>query len=188
MKAKERIERYGIAAYIKMRGIKPSPQWKYFYKAKYPEAPVELDITHPEISKRQKRYWQKVKALSKGRDMSIKEARTFFKGERKEGRIRLIKQGEGYQLYMNGLYENEKTGEIDLESGKVKVGTRDRAEAEGWSKVRKQKMLEASFNECVRYAQATLGGSNWKIVKVLKKEWYRFIGREKSSKKNDKEE
>ena len=187
MKAKERIERYGIAAYIKMRGLKPSPQWKYFYKAKYPEAPAELDITHPEISKRQKRYWQKVKALSKGRDMSIKEARTFFKAERKEGSIKLIKQGEGYQLYMNGLYEDEKSGEIDLESGKVKVGTRDRAEAEGYSKVRIEKEYEVSFRECVKWSQYILGGSNWILIKVIKQEWYRYLGA-KSSKKNDKEE
>jgi len=187
MKAKERILKYGIEAYIKMRGLKPSSSLYSFYKEKYPTAPVAIPATHPETSARQKRYWQKVKKIAEGHGISVKQARKVFKGERKEGRIKLVKGGSGYQLYMRGIYEDDKSGEIDVTTGKVIK--KDRTEADGYSYVRATKDYDLALKECIRYAQATLGGSNWLLIKILHKEWYRFYGYERTNfTENHKEE
>jgi len=37
---------------------------------------------------------------------------------------------------------------------------------------------EEAFDECIREAQAKLGGSGWILVKVLKETWIRYYGRE----------
>ena len=179
MKAKERIERYGIERYINMLGketVRKRGGAKIlfeYYSKKYPKTPFIIPEPISRISKAQKDYWKKIKQIAKDHGISIKQARGIFKRERRKGKIKLIKQGEGYQLYILGIFKDEKIKQISLPT-------------EGFSYVRPKKDYKKSFEECIRFAQAILGGSNWKLIKILKKEWIRFYGRKRANfKEND---
>lgn len=180
-KASERIKKYGVEAFVKMLGKKAikarggrSRLIKYYTK-KYPEAPITLEPKAPYISRTQRSYWKDVKALSKARDMPIKQARKLLKRLKtaKNVQVRVIKEGEGWQLIMIGIYEN-----TDKES----IYYKQQEEATGHSYVHYEEdfneCYEEAFNECIREAQATLGGSGWVLIKVLKENWIRYFGRE----------
>lgn len=189
MKAKERIIKYGIAAYRQMVGAGAKPV--SYYKSKYPEAPVKLPVKAPEISRRQLKYWKGIKNIAKGHKTTIQKARAIYKRERSKGDgLRLVRRGSGWQLWMLGLYRNTKieaapqlqTKLFGKRFGKL-FGINGKTELlekmDGWSYLRNYKNHAESLNECIRDAQGGLGGSNWELVKVLKEKWYRFYGVEK---------
>jgi len=225
MKAQERIVKYGVQAYIKMRGLRQTPALVKFYTEKYPSAPVKLPATHQRISRHQKAYWSKIKQIAEGHEIGIKEARKIFKRERKEGRIKLVKQGRGYQLCVYGIYrkrikEDEKDEyrkelreggittsfttatlnvyDYDVEEGKWFEVSKDESgevyvwvyvKQKGHSYVHSQKEYEECFEEAIREAKGVLGGTNWELVEVIREEWYRFYGRERSgTQENNKKE
>jgi hypothetical protein len=45
--------------------------------------------------------------------------------------------------------------------------------------VHEEQDYDECLGECIREAQAVLGGSGWELVKVLKETWIRYYGREK---------
>jgi len=75
---------------------------------------------------------------------------------------------------MVGLYEN---------TDKENIYYKQREKATGHSYVHYtdeyHEEEEEAFDECIREAQAKLGGSGWILVKVIKKTWIRYYGREK---------
>lgn len=183
-KAAERIQAYGVKAFVKMLGktaIKKRGGYKRlieYYTAKYPTAPFELVPKAPYISRTQKSYWKDVKALSKARKMAIKESRKILKKLKtaKNVQVRVIKEGEGWQLVMLGLYERQEKDGEKLEPPYI------REEAEGHSYVSRyedfQECYDDALEECINDAQAQLGGSGWILIKILKETWIRYYGRE----------
>ena len=174
MKAKERIARYGMEAYAKMRGFtakKVLEEEVERLKKIYPTYPVKDKELAPYISRSQKSYWKDVKSLVKARDIRIKQARKLLKGLKtaKNVNVRVIKSGEGWQLIMLGLYEN---------TDKENIHYKEREEEKGHSYVHGEQDYDECLDECTREAQATLGGSGWELVKVLKETWIRYYGRE----------
>lgn len=176
-KASERIKTYGVEAFVKMLGKKaikarggPARLLKY-YTEKYPEAPISLEPKAPYISRSQRSYWKDVKSLAKARDMSIKKTRKLLKKLKtaKNVQVRVIKSGEGWQLVMLGVYEN---------TDKENIYYKQREEAEGHSYVHEEQNYDEAVNECIREAQATLGGSGWQLIKILKETWIKYYGRE----------
>ena len=180
-KAAERIKKYGVEAFVKMLGKKAikarggKARLLKYYTEKYPAAPLRLAPKAPYISRSQRSYWKDVKALSEARDMPIKETRKLLKGL-KTGRnvqVRVIKSGDGFQLIMNGIYEN-----IDKDS----IYFKQQEEQEGHSYIHYEEDFRECYNEakeeCVREAQAMLGGSGWLLVKILKETWIKYYGRE----------
>ena len=183
-KASERIKKYGVEAFVKMLGKKAikarggRARLLKYYTAKYPMAPIRIEPKAPYISGSQRSYWKDVKALSKARDMPIKDTRKLLKNLKtaKNVQVRVIKQGEGWQLVMVGIYEHQERDGEKLEA------PFEQEEAEGHSYVHYtdeyHEEEEEAFNECIREAQAKLGGSGWILVKVLKETWIRYFGRE----------
>ena len=177
-KASERIKAYGVEAYIKMLGQKAikkrggKAKLLKYYTEKYPEASISIEPKAPYISRSQKSYWKDVKSLAGVRDISIKKTRKLLKGLKiaKNVQVRVIKSGEGWQLIMLGLYEN---------TDKENIHYWNREKAEGHSYVHEEQNYNESLEECIREAQATLGGSGWQLIKVLKETWIRYYGREK---------
>jgi hypothetical protein len=180
-KAAARIKKYGVEAFVKMLGKKaikarggPARLLKY-YTAKYPEAPLRIEPKAPYISQTQRSYWRDVKALSKERNISIKQTRTLLKRLRtdKNVQVRVIKSGEGWQLVMLGIYENTDKDDIYF---------KQREEALGHSFVHRTETqyecYDDALEECIKEAQAKLGGSGWLLVKILKETWLRYYGRE----------
>lgn len=175
MKAKERIMRYGVAAYLKMRGLKKTPSLFKYYTEKYIGAPLEIKPpSEGRISRHMKSYWRDVKDVVKGRKWGIKKTRKVMKREAKgkDVSLRITRSGEGWQLVILGEFKEEKTDEIK--------------EAEGWSYTHAKQDYAQCLDECIRAAQHyTLGGSNWKLVRVLKSQWNRFYGRQASISENN---
>jgi len=185
-RASERIKKYGVEAFIKMLGeaaIKKRggrSRLLKFYTAKYPEAPLRIEAKAPYISRTMRSYWKDVKLLAKARDITPGKSRGILKRLKtsKNVQVRVIKQGEGWQLIMVGLYEHK---EKDNELLKAPY---DREEQKGYSYM----CYEDNFNdcyddaldECIRDAQAQLGGSGWILVKIIKETWVRYYGREKN--------
>lgn len=189
MRAKERIERYGIEAFLKSLGkevVKKRGGHKAllkFYTEKYIGVPVKLEpTTKGRVSRQMKSYWKDVKLIVTGRGKGIVETRKLMKreGAGKDVTLRVIKAGEGWQLTMLGLYHNEKSDYMGtLETGFIGTSFEPDLEAEGFSYVHKEKEYDECLNECIRMAQGFLGGSNWKLVKVISYQWNRYYGREK---------
>lgn len=196
MKAKERLLKYGISAYLKMRGLKKTASRILFYQHKYPVAKLELPAKAPYISRSQRSYWKDVKALSKERNITIKESRKLLKSLKtdKNVQVKVIKSGEGWQLMMLGLYELKEKGrqtqleyfrEIGIErpdleeQAKQLPGTQ--REMLGYSKTHRvetnDECYDEALGECIRYAQGELGGSGWFLIKIIKETWYRYYGR-----------
>jgi parvulin-like peptidyl-prolyl isomerase len=177
-KAKARIEKYGVKAFVDMLGEKAikkrggRPRLLKYYTEKYPTAPITLEPKAPYISRSQRSYWKDVKALSDARDMPIKETRKLLKRLKTDRnvQVRVIKSGEGWQLIMLGLYENTDKDDIYF---------KQREESLGHSFVNRTEMnYDDALEECIKEAQAKLGGSGWKLVKILKETWIRYYGRE----------
>lgn len=180
-KAAERIKTYGVEAFVKMLGEKAikarggRARLLKYYTEKYPEAPLTLKPKAPYISRSQRSYWKDVKALSKARDMPIKATRKLLKKLKtaKNVQVRIIKSGAGWQLIMLGLYE-----QTDKDNAYYKL----REESTGHSYMHYEEdfndCYEEAFNECIRESQASLGGSGWILVKVLKETWIRYYGRD----------
>jgi hypothetical protein len=190
MRTKERIEKYGIRAYIKMLGAKKVKERGgetaliSFYKKKYPKAKLGKVIKPSRQSISMKNYWYKIKQIAAGHKIPIKKARKIFKKERKEGEIRLVKKGRGYQLYLKGIYEyieKVKPKERRKERRKIKHKKikKIRKTVESYSKLHKTKTYNRCLNEAINDARLILGGSNWNLVKILKIKWIRFYGRER---------
>ena len=93
MKAAERILKYGIKAYLKMRGLRKTAARILFYQRKYPTAPLALEPKAPYISRSMKSYWYDVKKLAEARDMSIRSTRKLLKKLKtdKNVQVRVIK-------------------------------------------------------------------------------------------------
>lgn len=194
MKAKERIERYGISAYLKMRGLKFTPSHIKFYIEKYEKALIKVEPpSKGRISRRMLSYWKDVKLIMKGRKWGVTETRKVMKkeGAGKDVTLRVIKKGEGWQLLLWGDYENPKVKKELIEyAWKHKINVDEylkkekslwRAEnVESYSYVHSEKDYNECLNECIRMAQGFLGGSNWELIKVLKYHWNRYYGREAS--------
>ena len=208
-KASERIKKYGVEAFVKMLGqtaIKKrggKAKLLKYYTEKYPTAPISVEPSAPYTSRSQRSYWKDVKSLSEARDIPIKQTRKLLKGLKTDRnvQVRVIKQGEGWQLVMLGLYEyHEKEGEVitiqkeidyfkeigikrpELEEEMKRTGYQIkgvRQEATGHSYVHENKDYDECLEECIREAQATLGGSGWILIKILKETWIRYYGREK---------
>jgi homoserine trans-succinylase len=164
-----------------MRGFRGKKALREIKRLKklIPTAPIELEPKAPYISRSQRSYWKDVKALAKARDMPIKDTRKLLKKLKtaKNVQVRVIKSGTGWQLVMLGLYEHQEKDGEKLEA------PFNQEEEEGHSYVHYtdeyHEEEEEAFDECVREAQAKLGGSGWILVKVLKETWIRFYGREK---------
>ncbi|GAH25003.1 unnamed protein product [marine sediment metagenome] len=176
-KASERIKKYGVEAFVKMLGktaIKKrggKAKLLKYYAEKYPSAPLRIEPAAPYISRSQKSYWRDVKSLAESRDINIKSSRKLLKKLKTDRnvQVRVIKHGEGWQLVMLGLYEN-----TDKES----MYHKQQEEAVGHSYVHEQQDYDECLRECIREAQATLGGSGWQLIKILKETWIRYYGRE----------
>lgn len=176
-KASERIMVYGVEAFVKMLGEKAikarggRARLLKYYTEKYPDAPLRLEPKAPYISRHMKSYWYDVKRLAEERDMSIIDTRKLLKSLKtdKNVRVRVIRSGEGWQLIMLGLYENSEKDSINYNV---------QEEAEGHSYVHEEQDYEEALDECVREAQAKLGGSGWQLIKILKETWIRYFGRE----------
>lgn len=187
-KAAERIKKYGVEAFVKMLGEKATKarggkaRLLKYYTEKYPAAPLRITAKAPYISKHMRAYWDDVKAIGEGHEISISEARKLLKKE-KQGdknvrvKVMLIKKGKSWQLVVKGEYKNDKTGEIAIEEGS------------SYLKPSKESYEEA-FDECIQSALNKLGGamfgdgyadmeeSDWTLIKVIKETWIRFYGRE----------
>ena len=176
-KASERIRTYGVEAFVKMLGKKAikkrggEPHLLKYYAEKYPEAPMSLKPKGSYISQTMRSYWRDVKRLGEVRDLSIKDTRKLLKSLKTDRnvQVRVIKSGEGWQLVMVGLYEN---------TDKDNPYFKQQEESTGHSYVHQEQDYEEAFGECMREAQALLGGSGWQLVKVLKETWLRYYGRE----------
>ena len=180
-KASARIQKYGVEAFVKMLGKKAikarggRARLLKYYAEKYPTAPLKITPKAPYISRAQKSYWKDVKSLSEAKGLSIKKTRTLLKRLKtaRNVQVRVIKLGEGWQLVMLGIYEN-----TDKES----IYFKQREEQEGHSYVHYEEDFSECYteaiDECIREAQAMLGGSGWKLVKILKETWIRYYGRE----------
>ena len=181
-KAAARIKKYGVEAFVEMLGEKARAarggraRLLKYYTVKYPEALLRIEPKAPHISRSQRSYWKDVKSLSEARDIPIKDTRKLLKKLKtaKNVQVRVIKSGEGWQLVMVGIYEN---------TDKENIYYKQREKATGHSYVHYtdeyQEEEEEAFDECIREAQARLGGSGWILVKVIKKTWLRYYGREK---------
>ena len=179
-KASERIKKYGVEAFVKMLGKKAikarggRARLLKYYTAKYPSAPLRIEPKAPYIMRSMRSYWKDVKSISEARDINIKSSRKLLKGLKtaKNVQVRVIKQGEGWQLVMLGLYENK-----DKENIHYKM----KEEATGHSYVHYDEDFNDCYDEasgeCIREAQAKLGGSGWKLIEVLKETWIRYYGR-----------
>lgn len=184
-KAKARIEKYGVKAFVDMLGEKAiearggRARLLKYYAAKYPEAPLRIVPKRLDISQHMKSYWYDVKLVSEARGITDKQARKILKRE-KEGdrrvRVRVIKKGKKWQLVVKGEYRHIKTNEIAQEEGTSYThDTRDE--------------YDEAFDECIKSALNKLGGaifgdgyadiedSDWVLVKVLKETWIRYYGR-----------
>lgn len=176
-KASERIQKYGVEAFVKMLGKKAikarggRARLLKYYTAKYPTAPLILEPKAPYISRSMKSYWRDVKSLSEARDISTKSSRKLLKSLKttKNTQVRVIKSGEGFQLIMLGLYEN---------TDKDNIYFKQQEKAEGHSYVHEEQDYTEALEECIREAQAKLGGSGWILIKILKETWIRYYGRE----------
>ena len=180
-KASARIHKYGVEAFVNMLGEKAikarggRARLLKYYTEKYPTAPLRLVPKASYISRSQRSYWREVKRLSEAKGLSIKKTRTLLKRLKtaKNVRVRVIQSGEGWQLIMLGIYEN---------SDKESLYFKNREEQEGHSYVHYEEdyreCYDEALDECVREAQATLGGSGWLLVKILKETWIRYYGRE----------
>lgn len=185
-KTAERIKKYGIEAYIKqlnktVKAHRTGKEWIKYYQKKYPDAPLTISPTRPDISRTQRSYWKDVKTLSKARDITPREGRSILKKLKtaKNVQVRVIKEGSGWQFIMFGRYEHWDKEEI--ETGRDKKKPHEIDEEIGYSYVCYEKNYGAcysdSFNEAKADAQFKLGGSGWILIKVLKETWIRFIGR-----------
>ena len=170
-KTSERIVKYGIKAYIKqlnpvVKAHRTYKEWVKYYSTKYPKASLEIVPSHPEISRTQKSYWRDVKALSKARGLRDKDSRGILKKLKTKSNIqvRVIKEGGGWQLIMLGLYELKTPEKTEQE------------EAEGHSYLHETQNYVDCKDECIREAQAILGGSGWLLKKVLKETWILYFG------------
>ena len=189
-KAAERIEKYGVKAFVKMLGEKAikarggRARLLKYYIAKYPTAPLELKPKAPYISRSQRSYWRDVKSLAKARDMSIKSTRKLLKKLKTDSKVqvRVIKEGEGWQYILFGRYEHRDKEEMETEERDPEKSHEIQDET-GWSHVHftdeYYEEEEEAFGEAVNSAQHTLGGSGWQLIKVLKETWIRFYGRKK---------
>ena len=187
-KAKERIAKYGVEAFVKMLGEKAikkrggRPRLLKYYTEKYPTAPIRLEPEAPHISRTMKSYWKDVKALSDARDIGIKKSRKILKSLKtdKNVQVRLIEQGEAWQLIMLGEYKNNETKEKAIEEGNSYLHYDDDF----------NDCYEEALEECIKSALNKLSGamfgdgyadieeSDWVLVKVLKETWLRYYGRE----------
>jgi hypothetical protein len=74
---------------------------------------------------------------------------------------------------MLGLYENTDKDDIYF---------KQREEALGHSYIHYEEDVSERYDEalgeCIREAQAKLGGSGWQLIKILKETWIRYYGRE----------
>lgn len=182
-KAAERIQTYGVKAFVKMLGptaIKKRGGYKRlieYYTTKYPAAPFEIAPKAPYISQSQKSYWRDVKALSKERNIPIRQSRKILKKLKtaKNVQVRVIKKGGGWQLIMVGLYEHREKDDLTL------TPPYEQKEAVGHSYIHYDEdyndCYDEASNECIRDAQAQLGGSGWILIEVLKETWIRYYGR-----------
>jgi hypothetical protein len=180
-KAAARIKKYGVEAFVKMLGEKAikarggRPRLLKYYTEKYPTAPLRLEPKAPYISRSQQSYWKDVKSLAEARNMTIKKTRKLLKRLKtaKNVQVRVIKSGEGWQLIMLGLYENTDKDDIYF---------KQREEALGHSYIHYEEDVSERYDEalgeCIREAQAKLGGSGWQLIKILKETWIRYYGRE----------
>lgn len=179
-KAAARIQKYGVKAFVKMLGETArkkrggTAKLIKYYTAKYPSAPITLEPKAPYISRSQRSYWRDVKSLAEARDMSIRETRKLLK-RLKTGRnvqVRVIKSGEGWQLIMLGVYENRDKDDINFKRQQTEEGHSYIHYEEDFSE-----SYDEALEECIREAQAKLGGSGWELIKILKETWIRYYGR-----------
>lgn len=186
MKAKERILRYGIVSYRKMiesRGRVAKPV--SYYVAKYPGAKIKLPVpTKGKLSVIKLRYWKNIRRIKEGHEVGTTEARRIHKRERAKGdAVRIIRRGEGWQMWMLGLYRDTKP--ISEPQKKMfDIKEEEEKEMDGWSMLRHEKDYYQSIADCIRDAQGALGGSNWELIKVIKEKWYRYYGWAKGIKEN----
>ena len=191
MKLIERLLKYGAAAYAKMRGFRGKKALKEIARLKklIPTAPLEIEAKAPYISRSMRSYWKDVKSLVDARGIDIKSSRKLLKGLKtsKNVQVRVIKKGEGWQLVMLGLYENLEKPYLYEEEDRLgiphppvetKYIGKTQQEMEGHSYVHEEQDYDEALGECIREAQAMLGGSGWQLIKVLKETWIRYFGRE----------
>ena len=180
-KTSERVAKYGMEAYAKMRGFSGKRALKEVERLKklYPTSPVSLEPKASYISRSQRSYWKDVKALAKERKIGIKESRTLLKKE-KTGRnvqVRVIKSGNGWQFILFGKFEHWSKEEF--ERGEKNLETKHEIKkAYGGSYFHEEQDYEEMFGEAEREAKSVLGGTGWMLIKVLKETWIRFYGRE----------
>ena len=182
----ERIKKYGIEAYIKqlnktVKAHRTGKEWIKYYQKKYPDAPLTISPTRPDIARTQRSYWGDVKSLSKARDITPREARTILKKLKtaKNVQVRVIKEGKGWQFILYGKYEHWDKEE--LITGRDKYKAHEIKNQIGYSYVHYDTDYETcyieAFEEAKRDAQFVCGGSGWILIEVLKETWVRFIGR-----------
>lgn len=190
-KARARIKKYGVEAFVKMLGktaIKKrggKAKLLKYYTEKYPEAPLRIAPKAPYISRTQKSYWKDVKSLSEARNMNIKDTRKLLKRLKtgKNVQVRVIKYGDGWQLVMLGIYIRTKKDFKKLNA------PYEEAEEIGHSYVHEEQDYDECKKECTEEALNSLGGSifgdgyaseessDWELKKILKETWIRYYGR-----------
>ena len=186
-KAAERIQKYGVEAFVKMLGKKAikarggRARLLKYYTEKYPTAPLKITPKAPYISRHMEEYWKDVKAIKEGHEISITEARKLLKREKQGDRrarvkVMVTKKGKSWQLLVKGEYKNDKTGEIATEEGASFLHASREA-------------YEEAFEECIKDALNKLGGaifgdgyadiedSDWALIKVIKETWLRYYGK-----------
>lgn len=171
MKALERITRYGIKAYLRMRGLKASPTNIKFYTDKYVEAPVYIPPpSEGAVSRWMKSYWRDVKGIMAGRKLGTVKARKLMKkeGAGKKVFLRVIKAGKAWQLCIVGRFKDEREEQPDKT-------------IEAFGKTHPEKDFDKGLEEAISYAQYLLGGSNWVLVELISYTWNRWFGREEES-------
>ena len=186
-KAAERIQKYGVEAFVKMLGKKAikarggRARLLKYYTEKYPTASLKITPKAPYISRHMEEYWKDVKAIKEGHEISITEARKLLKREKQGDRrarvkVMVTKKGKSWQLLVKGEYKNDKTGEIATEEGASFLH-------------KSREAYEAAFEECIKDALNKLGGaifgdgyadiedSDWTLIKVIKETWLRYYGK-----------
>ena len=185
-KTSERIKKYGIEAYIKqlnktVKAHRTGKEWIKYYQKKYPDAPLTIAPTRPDISRAQRSYWKDVKTLSEARDITPREGRSILKKLKnaKNVQVRVIKEGSGWQFILFARYEHRNKEEIETETRQDYK--HEEKEQIGYSYTHYDEDFkdceEEAFEEAKRDAQFVCGGSGWTLIKVLKETWIRFIGK-----------
>ena len=176
----KRLKKEGIEHFVRGLGVEKikarggRARLINYYTTNYPSIPLRIKAKDPGKSLSMKSQWENVKKLAEARDIPIKEARKLLKKLKtgKNVRIMLTNTANGWQLIMEGWYEN---------TDKENIYYKERLKAEGYSSMCYEEdfheCYDKAFEECKRSAQAGLGGSGWELVEVIKETWFRYYGR-----------